>query len=73
LPKLTATSSLVYEVPAPNGQSDVSGMVVVVMTNQVVVSSQAGSTGPEVLQVHIWELRWIVPPTPGPKPIPRKT
>src|SRR5262249_24160486 len=50
LPKLTATSSLVYEVPAPNGQSDVSGMVVVVMTNQVVVSSQAGSTGPEVLQ-----------------------
>jgi hypothetical protein len=48
-------------------------MVVVVMTNQVVVSREAGSTGANVLQVQVLELRWVVPANPGPKLIPRKT
>jgi beta-lactamase regulating signal transducer with metallopeptidase domain len=72
-PRLTATSDPSYEIPAPNGQPEVSGMVVVVMTNQFVVSRQAGSTGPEILQVQVWELRWVVAANPGLKLIPRKT
>ena len=71
--KLTATSGPSHEIPAPNGQPDFSGMVVVVMTNQVVVSREAGSTGANVLQVQVLELRWVVPANPGPKLIPRKT
>src|SRR5262249_32029228 len=72
-PKLTATSDLMHEIPAPEGQPDVSGMVVLVLTNQIVVSRQAGSAGPDVMQVQVLELRWIVPANPHPKPIPRKT
>jgi hypothetical protein len=71
-PKLTATSDPSYEIPAPSRQADVD-MLVVVMTNQVVVSRQAGPTGPEVLQIQVLELRWIVPANPAPKLIPRKT
>src|SRR5215472_15776905 len=72
-PRLTATSDPIHEIPAPNGQPDFSGMVVVVMANQVVVSREAGSTGADVLRVQVLELRWVVPANPVPKLIPRKT
>jgi beta-lactamase regulating signal transducer with metallopeptidase domain len=69
---VTAASDPSHEIPATNGQPDVSSTVVVVMT-KFVVSRQAGSTGPDVLQVQVLELRWVVPANPGPKLIPRKT
>src|SRR5262249_28126317 len=72
-PKLTATSGPINEIPAPIGQPDFSGMVVVVMTNQVVMSREAGSTGANVLQIQVLELRWVVPANPVRKLIPRKT
>ena len=75
-PKLAALNLSGEQAPESVKQPDAlesDGLFVVVVTNRTLTNDQVGTASSTVVQIKMWELRWIVPANHPAKLNPRKT